>query len=276
MGAAAPSRVAYLGRGQAACPSRALRPARLVASTASPPDSARATTSTLSEATSQPGGALGSADGTGVPVGWRQDSPTWLSVGGRRVSPATVGSSGVACGWRQASPTWAWVGGRRASWLPVGWSLDWAEATAVRPARFMAASVTPRTRVRASLDMVASDRSTDAVRATDWLVGGDGWPAGQLPPATGRPPLAPTMRWASATEQSCVGGLLVPLGDALVGQDLAQAGMLVVHVSFPSYSFACLFQRSRSAVVVAGELRMALQCRVRIRHRPYAGACRLP
>jgi len=84
------------------------------------------------------------------------------------------------------------------------------------------------------------------------------------------------MRWASATEQSCVGGLLVPLGDALVGQDLAQAGMLVVHVSFPSYSFACLFQRSRSAVVVAGELRMALQCRLRIRHMPYAGACRLP
>src|SRR5215217_7826487 len=161
MGAAAPSTVAYLGRGQAACPSRALRPARLVASTASPPDSARATTSTLSEATSQPDGPLGSADRTGAPVGWRQDSPTWASVGGRRVSPATVGSAGATCGWRQDSPTWAWVGGCRASWLLVGWSLDWPWATAVRPARFMAARVAANTRVRASLDMVASDLSTD-------------------------------------------------------------------------------------------------------------------
>jgi hypothetical protein len=31
-----------------------------------------------------------------------------------------------------------------------------------------------------------------------------------------------------------MGGLLVPLSDALLGQYLAQPGMLVVHVSFPS------------------------------------------
>jgi hypothetical protein len=33
-------------------------------------------------------------------------------------------------------------------------------------------------------------------------------------------------------------GLLSPLGDVLLGQDLAQPGMLVVHVSFPSCSSA--------------------------------------
>src|SRR5215211_6693699 len=219
-------------RGQAACPSRALRPARRAASTASPPDSARATTSTLSDATSQPDRPLGSAADTGVLVGWRQDSPTWLSVGGRRGSPATVGSSGATCGWRQDSPTWAWVGGCRASWLLVGWSLDWPWATAVRPARFMAARVAANTRVRASLDMVASDLSTDAGWIADGRLGGSTWPTGQLPPATGQPSVAPVARPTSVMRESGMGGLLVPLGDALLGQQLAQPGMLVVHVLF--------------------------------------------
>jgi hypothetical protein len=51
---------------------------------------------------------------------------------------------------------------------------------------------------RARLDMVASDRSIDAVWAMGWLLVGDGWPPGQLPPATRRPPLA-SARWVSAT-----------------------------------------------------------------------------
>jgi hypothetical protein len=69
--------------------------------------------------------------------------------------------------------------------------------------------------------MAASDRSTDAVWAMGWLLGGDGGPAGQLPPATGRPRPTPTPRQASATRKPCLGGLLSPLGDVLVGQDLA-------------------------------------------------------
>jgi hypothetical protein len=67
----------------------------------------------------------------------------------------------------------------------------------------------------------------------DWLVGGDGWPPSRLPPATGRPPPVPATRWTSATHQLRVGGLLSPFGDALLGQRLAQPGMLVVHVAFP-------------------------------------------
>jgi hypothetical protein len=58
------------------------------------------------------------------------------------------------------------------------------------PTRFIAVSVAPTMSVRVSLDMVASDRSTDAVWVTACLVGGDARPAGQLPPATGHPPLA--------------------------------------------------------------------------------------
>jgi hypothetical protein len=38
-----------------------------------------------------------------------------------------------------------------------------------------------------------------------------------------------------------MGGLLSPLGDALVGQYLAQPGMLVVHGPFPFLRSACLF-----------------------------------
>jgi hypothetical protein len=80
----------------------------------------------------------------------------------------------------------------------------------------------------------------------DWLLGGDGWPPGQLPPATARPPPSPARR-VSTTREPRMGGLLVPLDYALLGQDLDQPGMLVVHGSFPSYSSACLFQRQGRA-----------------------------
>src|SRR5215218_3320094 len=123
----------------------------------------------------------------------------------------------------------------------TAWAWAWAWATVV-----MAASVAPRTSARVSLDMVGSDRSTGTVGTMDWLLGGDGWPPGQLPPATARPPPSAARR-VSATHQPRMGGLLPPLGDALLGQDLAQPGMLVVHVSFPSCSSACLFQRQGRA-----------------------------
>jgi hypothetical protein len=64
--------------------------------------------------------------------------------------------------------------------------------------------------------MVGSDRSTSALRATGWLLGGDGWPPGQLPPPTAQPPPAPTRR-ASAIHQPRMVGLLVSFGDALLG-----------------------------------------------------------
>jgi len=71
-----------------------------------------------------------------------------------------------------------------------------------------------------------------------WLLDGDGWPPGQLPPATGHPRPTPATWRASATPQPRMVGLLSPLCDVLLGQDLAQPGMLVVHVSFPSCSSA--------------------------------------
>jgi hypothetical protein len=49
-----------------------------------------------------------------------------------------------------------------------------------------------------------------------------------------------------------MGGLQSLFGDALLSQDLAQPGMLVVHVWFPSAA-RLVVQRSRSAVVVAGQ-----------------------
>ena len=64
------------------------------------------------------------------------------------------------------------------------------------------------------------------------LVGGAAWPSHQLPPATGCPSAA-AARWASATCQPDLGGLLVPIGDALLGQGLAEPGMLVVHDRSP-------------------------------------------
>jgi hypothetical protein len=53
-----------------------------------------------------------------------------------------------------------------------------------------------------------------------------------------------------------MGGLLLPFGNALLGQDLAQPGMLVIHVC-PSLPAAQLLPR-RHALVAAGQLRMVL------------------
>jgi hypothetical protein len=54
-----------------------------------------------------------------------------------------------------------------------------------------------------------------------------------------------------------MGGLLSPFGDTLLGQRLAQPGLLVVHGSFP---FLPLSRSSGGCQqrVVAGQLRMAL------------------
>jgi hypothetical protein len=68
----------------------------------------------------------------------------------------------------------------------------------------------------------------------DWLLGGDAWSPGQLQRGTSRPRPASAAQWSSAACQPRMDGLLPAFGDALLGQDLAQLGMLVVHVSFPS------------------------------------------
>jgi hypothetical protein len=134
-----------------------------------------------------------------------------LTAGARRAAPASSGSAGAICGWCRASPTCPWVGGRRAACLPVGSSLAWVSATAVHAGQVMAVS---------------------AVWAVGRLVGRDAWPPGQPPPPTAQPPPAPARR-ASATHQPRMVGLLVPFGDALLGQRPAQPGMLVVHGSHP-------------------------------------------
>jgi hypothetical protein len=146
-----PHRVA--DRGQAACPSRARRLVRLAARTASPPDSASAATSTASEAMSQPGCLLGLAGtgagawaGVGLGMAKRSRACTRL-----RAASAAVCSGEAAWRWRQDSPTWRSVGG-----YMTGSSLAWAWATAVMPTRCIAARVAPMMRVRVSLDMVTS------------------------------------------------------------------------------------------------------------------------
>jgi hypothetical protein len=83
---------------------------------------------------------------------------------------------------------------------------------------------------------------------------------GQPPPATAGSPPAPTRR-ASVTYQPRMVGLLVAFGDALVGQRLAQPGMLVVHGSHP---FLQLSRMDR------GWLRMGRGRAVRIWQVPYA------
>jgi hypothetical protein len=70
--------------GQAACPTRALRPARQTASTANPSDSARTAVSSPSEAMTRLGSPPGSAGCAGMSVGWCHHSPTWPWVGVRR------------------------------------------------------------------------------------------------------------------------------------------------------------------------------------------------
>jgi hypothetical protein len=65
--------------------------------------------------------------------------------------------------------------------------------------------------------MVASDRSTDAGWIADGRLGVGAWPTGQLPPATGQPSVVLVARPTRVMRESGVGGLLVPLGDALLG-----------------------------------------------------------
>jgi hypothetical protein len=57
--------------------------------------------------------------------------------------------------------------------------------------------------------------------------------------------VAPVARPTSVMRESGMGGLLVPLGDALLGEQLAQPGMLVVHL-LPFLSWLTLrwWQRS--------------------------------
>ena len=126
---------------------------RVAASTASPPASARPAANPPRDATSQLGCPLGSG-GTGAGVG----AGVGLGMAKRsractrwRAASAAVCSGEAAWRWRQDSPTWRSVGG-----CMTGSSLAWAWATAVMPARCIAARVAPMMRVRVSLDMVAS------------------------------------------------------------------------------------------------------------------------
>jgi hypothetical protein len=70
------------------------------------------------------------------------------------------------------------------------------------------------------------DPGFSSTRAMDGLIGGDIWSPSQLPPALDRP-LPAAAR--GTTCQPRMVGLRLRLGDALLGQDLAQPGMLVGH-----------------------------------------------
>jgi hypothetical protein len=103
-----------------------------------------------------------------------------------------------------------------------------------------------------------SEFGQGCLRSTNWRCGAMGWllrsdarPPDQLPPATGRQRPAPAARRASATHQPRMGGLPVPLGHALLGQHLAQPGMLAGHASFPSCVSAGFFQQPGRGLVVA-------------------------
>jgi hypothetical protein len=65
------------------------------------------------------------------------------------------------------------------------------------------------------------------VWVSDGRLGRDARPAGQLPPSS-QP--APVAAGPSAVGEPGPGGLPVSFRDALLGQSLAQPGMLVVHV----------------------------------------------
>jgi hypothetical protein len=93
----------------------------------------------------------------------------------------------------------------------------------------------------------------------------DGWPVSQLPPTTGRRCLTPATGRPRAADQPRLGGLFVVFALALGGQQLAQAGMLVVHdppfCSLPSAS-------DLAADGVAGQLSVALNRSPRIWRLP--------
>jgi hypothetical protein len=110
--------------GQAACPTRALRPARLAASTASPPASIKPAAKPPREARSQLGCALGSGGAgavgwSGVPLGMEKRS----RASTRRRAASAVACSGAATWpWRRGSPAWRSVASRRATYrLGRGW-----------------------------------------------------------------------------------------------------------------------------------------------------------
>jgi hypothetical protein len=65
---------------------------------------------------------------------------------------------------------------------------------------------------------------------TDGRLGRGAWPAGQLPPATNGPLPVSAARLTGALRQPGLGGLLLSLGEALGGEQLAQPGVLVVHL----------------------------------------------
>jgi hypothetical protein len=211
-----PARRSDRDGGQAACPTRALRPARLAASTASPPASARTAARTPSEARSHPGCPLdlvgaGRAAGRVSRWGWRSALGP-AADGGRR--PRWSAPARLLAATRQLGcllsrsqrrlvipvplpckrPLGGRVRGRLTPWCDVAIAPGLPHlAFGGRPpgvlafvvglglgdgghaGRFMAASMGPSISARASLDMVASGRSTDAAR-TDWLLSGDGWP----------------------------------------------------------------------------------------------------
>jgi hypothetical protein len=202
-----PARRSDRDGGQAACPTRALRPARLAASTASPP----------SEARSHPGCPLdlagaGAGSWAGVPLGDGEALsgrlPTEGGVrGGLLLRGLLAATRQLGCLLSRSQrrlvipvplpckrPLGGRVRGRLTPWCDVAIAPGLPHlAFGGRPpgvlafvvglglgdgghaARFMAASMGPSTSARASLDMVASGRSTDAAR-TDWLLSGDGWP----------------------------------------------------------------------------------------------------
>jgi hypothetical protein len=88
--------------GQAACPIRVLRLARLATR---PPASARVAARTASAPTGHLGWLSGWAGGVGACTRGCQGSPTWPSVGGRRASPLIADWWAGAWRWCQDSPT---------------------------------------------------------------------------------------------------------------------------------------------------------------------------
>jgi hypothetical protein len=80
-------------------------------------------------------------------------------------------------------------------------------------------------------------------------LGGDAWPAGQLPPPSQPAPVAAR---PSAMGEPGLGGLLVSFADALGGQRLAQPGMLVLHVIPLSSLMAAVLLKAALSSAVAG------------------------
>jgi hypothetical protein len=78
--------------------------------------------------------------------------------------------------------------------------LAWAWATAVMPARFMAATVAARMRVRVSLDMIVL-RSSGSRYELWYRLTGDAWPAGLRPAVTSQGGPRPALAVRSVTNR---------------------------------------------------------------------------